>query len=138
MGRRNLKVSIPSWKVESYLLAEDRLLRYMDSGVDGEAFVKYLEWLEPEDIRKHVVALFNQIRTKAPKNNTYFDVGFHPDLIHFFWLTHRFLFDRECMGHNHPLESMGLPYYVALWGLVDHIWTQNDPCVRLVYEEPSL
>jgi len=138
MGRKNLKVAIATWDVPAYLLAEEPLLRYLDSGVDAEAWEKYLPWLKTEDIRASVVKLFKAIRAGANDYEGYYELRFNPDLVHFFWLTHRFLFDRECPGENLPLESMGLPYYVALWGLVNRIWLWNNPAVKIEYVEPSL
>jgi hypothetical protein len=138
MGRRNAKVSVATWEVKTYLLAEEPLLRYLDSGVDSEAWEKYLSWLKPEDIRRSVVALFKAIRMGAKDYEGYYELSFNPDLAHFFWFTHRFVFDREHPGKvNHPLESMGLPYYVALWGLVERIRIWNNTAVRIEYEAPS-
>jgi hypothetical protein len=137
MGRKNAAVSVATWEVPTYLLAEEPLLRYLDSGVDAEAFEHYLPWLTPEGVRKAVVILFKRLKAVSQSAEGNYEVRFSPDLVHFFWFTHRHVFNRECPGQNHPLESMGLPYYVALWGLVERISIWNSTAVKIEYTEPT-
>jgi hypothetical protein len=94
----------------------------------------------PEELREAVVHLFERLRMGADTEYAgEYVVMFHPALVDFFWVTHRFVFDREYPGKvNHPLESMGLPYYVALWGLVERIRIWNNNAVRIEYTAPSL
>ena len=146
MGRRNAKVSVATWEVPTYLLAEERLLRYLDSGLDDKLIKECVPGRDIPSIRSLGVKLFNDLRKGAKGYEGYYEVSFNPDLVHFFWVTHRFVFDREhhmmlnedgTYRVNYPLDVMGLPYYVALWGLVERIHIWNSTAVRIEYEEPT-
>lgn len=137
MGRKNAVVAVATWEVPTYLLAEERLLGYLDSGVDAECIAECVPGRDIPSIRSLVIKLFNDLRKGAKDYEGYYEVRFNPALVDFFWVTHRFVFDREYPGKvNHPLESMGLPYYVALWGLVERIRIWNSTAVRVEYVEP--
>lgn len=140
MGRKNAKVTVATWEVSTYLLAEDRLLEYLDSGLDAQLITDCVPGLSAKRLREAVVVLLQRLRKGADSSHEgYYEVQFDPALVDFFWVTHRFVFDREYPGKvNHPLEVMGLPYYVALWGLAERIRIWNNTAVKIEYVMPSL
>jgi hypothetical protein len=146
MGRKNAVVAVATWEVPTYLLAEEPLLGYLDSGLDAGYIAELVPGISPEELRRAVVLLFGRLRAGAEDYEGYYEVRFNPHLVDFFWVTHRFVFDREhhmiidpdgTRRVNHPLESMGLPYYVALWGLVERIRIWNNTAVRIEYTKPK-